>query len=192
MKNKFLGTLSVIALGLISSALWELLKPAVIGGWDWLLNLTSLGLQSLKDGIFANAARAGALGNQVHSVSTIVASIVALCAFCIVWVIETRDQAKAHWTGRRIAIALAVFSIALLAIGIRAQQATYIARNFETMLILAAPTLTDEALEQLRVEFIQVRSESDYNRLVESLLPALRKADSDAARALAREIERSK
>ncbi|WUR14600.1 hypothetical protein E7V67_005710 [[Empedobacter] haloabium] len=52
-RKKLWKILGVIALGVLSSAVWDLLKPMIGGLWFAALSLTTLGIDSLKDAIYA-------------------------------------------------------------------------------------------------------------------------------------------
>ena len=55
-KKTTLTMIGVVVLGALGSGLWELVKPLLGWSWSGLLTIATLGLDSLRDGIYADAA----------------------------------------------------------------------------------------------------------------------------------------
>ena|ERR1700690_667287 len=74
-KKIIIAILGTIVLGVLSNGLWELLvKPSVIWLRDTLLNIASLGIESIKNDCYVEVAKGfhEAIGLQILAIMTII------------------------------------------------------------------------------------------------------------------------
>jgi hypothetical protein len=169
MKSKILPIVGIIILGVVSSAVWELLRPYLFGGWDLAIGVISLGLQTLRDAIYADAARVGAVTARAHSLAAVLAGTIAFFSSVTIALLARRAA-----LARLVNSMLLLTAVFFIALSQRSNYAGKAAAHFDNLLVTTAPVLSDMQYKQYRSRFAQVRTEQDYDNLAKDLMDIVR------------------
>lgn len=175
-KKTILSTIGVVVLGALGSGLWELVKPLLGSLWSATLTLSTLGLDSLRDGMYAQAA--AALGRPV-GVGLAVQLLTAVIFFAtgvIIHALESSFPGPASRGARLYSGLCLALSIALLVAGSRTAYILQLSNFHEKLEVIAAPYLSDAERKQYRAMLAKVHGRAGYLELVESLSTRIERA----------------
>jgi hypothetical protein len=167
--NKILSIVGVIVLGALGSGLWDLTKPFL--GWLFsaAISISTLGLDSLRDGMYAQAA--SMLG---RAVGLGVAMLNLLSFLCLI-AVQTTQTFVTSGTLRRtrhLTIYQALFGAAFIGFfisGLRLSYVTQLSNHYERLETIAAPHMNEDELKRTRAELAQVQGREDFLKVVQSL-----------------------
>ncbi len=171
-----------VVLGAIGSGLWEwLMKPALAGTSDFVLNIATLGIQSFKDSLYRDIALGLHEDASLRLFSLILGFLpgVLLGLFAgLVYgmmVIKAKLNSGATQTGIEKTVLVAIIAIVFATIFffIQASQTAYINRavtHFNQLFIIASPYLTEDQRLIKRSQFAQINSRDDYVKVISSLV----------------------
>lgn len=166
-RKALLSTLGVILLGALGSGLWELLKPLLNWGWSGLLTISTLGLTSLRDGIYANASGGRPVGIVVAVQA--LSSITMLTGAAIIGYIRFPFRPPSHIIEKIYYLLLLMGGVALL---VAASRTAYVAQlaSYSTKLeTIAAPHISENELKQLRARSVQIDNRASYLAYIATL-----------------------
>lgn len=177
MNRKLIGsTLGVIVLGALGSGLWELVKPLFGWGWEALIGLSTLGLSSLRDGLYSQAAqtmgRPFGVGAGVQSLSAMILLIGSLTLRGI----AAASPVDSRRFLRQISLLLLFGATTMLVVSARTAYVVRLAAFYEKLEVVAAPFLSDLELKQHRAQFVRVTNHADYLAVIDSLSRRIEKA----------------
>ncbi len=160
------SAVGVIILGALGNALWELLRPGLGGAWDVLLNVTTLGIQSLRDQVYADAAKYGLIVNAGGS------DAAALFAALFALMFATLPR-RAGFT--RIMVPMLLFAFVLATMqSLTHREAAGLAREFDAKLGILLPRISPVEAAQFRADFLQVRTQREFTDVINRLDSSLR------------------
>jgi len=173
-KKTVLGAVAAVLLGALGSGFWELAKPVLGWGWLGLLTVATLGLDSLRDGMYADAARNVGLRATVLTRIQALAGLMLTTAALILLYIRA---AFPHSSARARAI-LWLLMAGVVTMTVGAARGTYIEglANYATRLtVIVAPYVSEADLKKYHSELAQVSSRVQYLRVVEELRAVIRR-----------------
>lgn len=161
-KRLIFSTLGAIILGVLSSGVYELVKPLLGPSWSGILTVATFGLDSLRDAIYADAAHVfeSPLGLGV-AVQTI-AGVVLITGVAIISYIRATAQLPAPFFARISYLLLFFGAITMFITASRSTYVNRLARHHAQLETMAAPYLADLELKKLRAEYVQVNSRRLY------------------------------
>lgn len=167
--NKILSIVGVIVLGALGSGLWDLTKPFL--GWLFsaAIAISTLGLDSLRDGMYAQAA--SMLG---RAIGLSVAMLNLLSFLCLI-AVQTTQTFVISGTLRRtrhLTIYQAFFGAAFIAFfiaGLRMSYVTQLSNYYERLETIAAPYMNEGELKKTRAGLAQAQGRDDFLKVVQSL-----------------------
>lgn len=172
-----------IVLGAIGSGLWEwLLKPALTGTSDVVLNIATLGLEKFKNSLYQEIAFGFREGPSLRVFSFLYGMLPSFLIGCCVGVFLMRSRLKSAGNGSLVTaqkvvdlmlkpIFLLVTFLLVFSI-IQTSQATYINRaitHFNQLSAIAAPYLSEQQRLTSRSAFARISSKADYERVIADL-----------------------
>jgi hypothetical protein len=180
--RRFFPILGTLGLAILGSALWEALRKPIILLSFVLLRIITLGIDSLRDSIYADAAaqvpeRASTL------ILLLLIGIVAGVTTSIMHEYRKRPTRDNEWAPLREArgssdrkTSIAIYSylpiVLMLSLFITANRQLYVIRASayaNQLQQIAAPFLTDKQVLQYSSAFAKVQKRSDYVELVAKL-----------------------
>lgn len=186
-KNNWLYLTGVLALGVVSSALWEGIKPLTTFVFKFLLNVSTLGLQKFKDDIYREIAKGFHENFSLELYSLVMVMLASMYVGMWFALLKLRSTENTEKTGglfsfmsERFAKVLefwilpTIVIIVVVSTALEVVKQEYINLSVthvnQTLLILE-PFLNDEEEELLISQFAQVDNRSDFvqflNRLEE-------------------------
>lgn len=168
-KKMIFSTLGAIILGVLSSGIWELVKPLLGTSWSGLLTVATFGLDSLRDGIYEDAVRVfeSPLGLSV-AVQTL-SGVVLITGVAIISYIRATFQQPATLFARVYYLLLFFGAITMFITASRTTYVNTLARHHTQLETIAAPYLSDLELKKLRSEYVVVNSRRLYLQHIEKL-----------------------
>lgn len=168
-KRLIFSTLGAIILGVLSSGIYELVKPLFGQSWSGVLTVATFGLDSLRDGIYADAAHVfeSPLGLGV-AVQTM-AGVVMITGVAIISYIRATAAQPAPFTARLTYLLLFFGAITMFITASRTTYVNRLARHHSQLETMAAPYISDLELKKLRSDFVQVNDRRLYLQQIEKL-----------------------
>jgi len=166
-KHPWLSAAGALALGVLGSALWELIKPGVSWMGSGVLAVLSLGIDSVVDDIYAH------VGQSNSVVAWIKGGVTFLLATAIVapalYLIGRRNSvpAQSQTISAQWGPALLLLLAATLMVG--SVRHTYVAStrgHFEYLLRVCAPYYTPEQRVQIESRLALVNSKAEFDAIV--------------------------
>jgi hypothetical protein len=161
-KRSVVSTLGVIVLGAFGSGLWELGKPLLGWLWEALVGLSTLGLDSLRDGIYADAAaslgRPIGLGLAVQVLAALTSLLAASILHSIAMSVPSRYEKLVrayHWL-------FLVGAFALLVAASRTAYVSQLSLYYLKLETIAAPYLSDLEIKKRRAAYVQVTGRQGF------------------------------
>lgn len=180
-KQTLVSVVGVIVLGALGSGLWELIKPLLGWGWSGILTLSTLGLDSLRDGIYADTA---SVNGKPTGIAWAVQSLSGLIVLTGVMVINSIRLSFRPTTLSRLptanSLVLLLAASAFVVAGVRTSYVTHLAAYTAKLETIAAPHLSDAQLKQFRAGAVQVNSRADYLINIEALRKVIEAAGQKA------------
>lgn len=175
MKKTLLGALGVIILGALGSGLWELIKPLLGWAWSGVLTITTLGLDSLRDGIYADTA------NAIEKSSGIIVGAIFLTGAMVISSIRLSFRPTTPYRlPLTSSVVLLIASMSFLVTSVRTNYVTRLAVYTTKLETIAAPHLSEAQLKQFRARAVQVNSRADYLVNIEALRKVIEAAGQKA------------
>lgn len=196
MKSKFFTFLGALFLGALGSGLWELIKPLFVWASTTSLDVVTLGLDSLRDGLYADAAsmESDRVSYSVLAVITGIFSGIIFGSLMFLWVkrrdkdknlLQEQDpearrasiQVKMSQLQRSRSVALAILAVSLSAQVFMAQRTIYISRaaaHFNRLCAIAEPYTPQENLTLIKSGFAQMSTRAEYINLTNKLSAIIR------------------
>lgn len=171
--------LGALGLGVLSSALWDLIKPMLGSLYNAVLALSSLGIDSIREEMYSITSEAFAREVGIVYISQASSSLMFLSvslAFAFQALGSLRLLRSSGSTGSiqspqemikskgfllaaLLFLALGVFTTAT---SVRAKYAHDFATYMVNLHVIAAPLVTDQQLKELRAEVANIHSRNDY------------------------------
>lgn len=180
-RKTILSALGVIVLGALGSGFWELVKPLLGWGWSGVLTLSTLGLDSLRDGIYADTASVNGkptgIAGAVQSLSGLIMLTGALVISSIRLSFRPTTLSRQP-TANSLLFLLG--AIVFMVAGARSGYVTQLAAYTAKLETIAAPHLSDIQIKQFRVRTVQVTNRADYLTNIEALRKVIEAAGQKA------------
>lgn len=203
--RKWLRWLGVIGFGVAGSAAWELaVRPLGDVVLKLTLNIVTLGIDSLRDGLYADAARGSIERVSAVNLSIVSAALVSAAMGMVGFQFGKRVAAKRkkefildpgiesvekiresiekielsiEKTDRKLLILQLIAATFVIVIYFLAQRAIYVngvVSYFQRMYEISAPYLAESERLQIRSQFYLIRNRADYLEIVEQLQTSAR------------------
>jgi hypothetical protein len=192
MKSKFLTVIGALILGALGSGLWELIKPLFVWASTASLDVVTLGLDSLRDGLYADAASLEAERVSYSILSAITGIVTGVIVSALMFSkLKRRDKenmdlvmvqdpvtrkATFHAKIARLqlirTIAISLVALSLSAQVFMAQRTIYISRaaaHFNRLCAIAEPHINQGELALIKSSFAQISTRAEYIDLTKRL-----------------------
>jgi uncharacterized membrane protein (DUF485 family) len=192
MKSKFLTIIGALILGALGSGLWELIKPLFVWVSTASLDIVTLGLDSLRDGLYADAASLETERVSYSILSAITGIVTGIIVSALMFSrLKRRDkanmdlvmaqdpatrkataQAKIARLQRIRFVAIALVALSLSAQVFMAQRTIYISRaaaHFNRLCAIAEPHIDQGELALIKSSFAQMSTRAEYIDLTNRL-----------------------
>ena len=159
--KKVVSVLGVIILGALGSGVWELIRPLFLWCYTATLSIATLGLDSLKDGIYKDACCSQNFINVLVTYQ-LVCVVSFFTGSCVIFYIRSAFQPRVNILIKNISLALILGAVISF---VQAVRYSYVSglTNYNTKLeVLAAPYLTDSELKKFRSEYIKITNKKLY------------------------------
>lgn len=183
-KKTLLSIVGIIVLGALGSGLWELVKPLLGWGLSGVLTLSTLGLDSLRNGMYAGTSSAFGKPSALGIAVELLGSLTMLTGASVIYTIRLSLGPKAPYPARVtsafFALILFLGATIMLVTNIRTTYITQLARYSFKLETIAAPHLSDIQLKEFRAKAAQIDSRSAYLAHVELLRKVIEAAGQKA------------
>ena len=180
LTKRAIQLVGTILIGALGSALWDVaLKPSLLFLGTFMLDVATLGLNSLRDGMYADAAKGNVERASVSAYLMIVGVFSGLlCAPLIIHVIERRAAKPAgprpeRNASRTIRTDLWLVPLAIgLSMSVQAFRINYVitaAAYFEQLERIVAPFVSAQDRLQFESRFARLTTRQEYVQLVDEL-----------------------
>lgn len=168
VKTRIFSAIGVIVLGALGSGLWEFLKPVL--GWfgTWILTLSTLGMDSLRDTIYA-AAHTPPMLSEIKAATATICSVVMLTGTMVLTYIRVSFRPRQPRFATTHLVFLLGLGIAFFAASLRHIYSAGLSAYSSKLETIAAQHISDTELKQVRARAAQVNSRSSYLDHVEGL-----------------------
>jgi hypothetical protein len=173
-REKIISWAAVVLLGALGSAFWELIKPLL--GWvlSATLAIATLGLDSLRDGMYASAGRGLGLPEPLASLSLSNAGLMLVVAVMVVKYLNLPKTSPAKEIAKLIPLMLLTGSVTMLIGAVRSNYVEELTNHFVRLSIIAAPYIDEKETKKLNSEFTRIESRGEYIQKVEKLRSIVR------------------
>jgi hypothetical protein len=195
--KRLLPILGTLLLGVLGSALWEAVRNPLTWVSSVLLSLVTLGLDSLRDSIYRDAAAQvpERAGTTILSMALGLISGVAIGSIRLRWAAsrlfkdddintEINSQSvKLRQRSRSKSILPWLLFTLLATVLILGNREIYVVRAsayINQLQQIASPFISNEHAKSLRSSFAQVQTRAEYVSLVESLLSVIKNNNAHA------------
>lgn len=184
-----LGVLGTIVVGILTNALWDVLKPATKFLYEFILNVSILGIDKFKDSIYLDIAKGH---HEVFSLKTYSLIIGVLMSFIVLSILitarrvlqENENHAVANaiykfftWpkliTAKSFLVFILIYTVFVVTIfSLNLAKDTYIndaTTYYEQILSITAPYISSEEYLQTKSEFAQIKNKADYQSVIKKL-----------------------
>jgi hypothetical protein len=168
-KRAALSIFSTVVLGAVGSGLWEVVKPLVTGSWTGLLTLATLGLDTVRDHMYAQAAQTMGKPTGFQVVLSYALTAIFLTGTVVLLWIKTSFPHTASPLGNFLFRVLLCLVVASALTSVRAIYATNLAHYTAVLETMAAPHLTETELKRFRADAIRIANRDQYLKHVERL-----------------------
>ena len=193
MKRKILAIAGALLIGALGSGLWELIKP--LFGWfaSVSLDIVTLGLESLRDGLYADAA-----AQESERISSLILVLLSGIMFGLSFAIflpwksifpsksempkEQTKEALIAYVGnlntklyflKRLKFTVAVIlAFVVTTQMLLIQRTIYVSRvtsNFNRICTIISPSITPQQNAVYHSMFSQIRTRAEYIKLVDEI-----------------------
>jgi hypothetical protein len=178
MQNKLAWLVVTLVLGALGSGLWELaFRPFLAYLGTAALDVVTLGLESLRNGLYEEAARGQYERVSIAILSAgagIMAGITTVVLFLPAFRRKVQKERESGTSGKPFRAALVLLFATTMAL-LLFQRIAYVnraANYYEQLATIAAPYLTETQRLQVRSQFAQVTTRAQYVALIEQLRTA--------------------
>lgn len=179
-KKTILSIIGALILGALGNGLWELVKPLLGWGGSFLLTAATLGLDSLRDGIYAAVPNAVVRQSGSRMTSQSLGSLIAFSAFAVMFFIKISVVGRLNTLGAMLINLFGALTLVLIVASYRSHYVEYLALYTTKLESMAAPYLSDSELKQLRDSLVRIDSRQAYLLHVKALRKAIEAAGRDA------------
>lgn len=175
-RRSIAGIIGVIVLGALGSGLWELGKPMLGWIWEALVGLSTLGLDSLRDGIYADAA--ASVGKPIGlgvAVQTL-AALMSLLASSILHSIAMSVPGHKEKLVRMYHWIFLVGSFALLVAASRTAYVSQLSFYYLKLETIAVPHMSDSEIKKRRAAYVQVTDRQGFIQQVRLMTSSIEAA----------------
>ncbi len=179
-------TLVTIFLGAVGSGVWEwLLKPAMSGTSELVLDVATLGMERFKDSLYKEVALGFHEDPSLRVHRAVFGFFPSFLLGIGTGILLIRADIKAGQPQTGLArmveattkpVLILLFFLLIFSM-VQATQVAYVNRaitHFEQLSAMAAPYMTEQQRLMVRSQFSQVGSRSDYVSLIDSLASTCR------------------
>ena len=179
LSKKIVWLLVTIIIGALGSGLWEtILKPSLAWISTLALDIATLGLNSLRDGIYESAARGNYERTAIEIYAIMTGVLIGIIISLPILLYSkkdkkrenlseiSKDKAKRIWPAATFAIAYALFSFIQL---FRVSYISLAANHVDQMTAIVSPYVTPAEIIKFKSRFAQIDTRRDYVILVEDL-----------------------
>jgi hypothetical protein len=191
LKPKYLfgGLLGTVVLGVISSAIWDGVKPLSIFLYKKILYISTLGIEKYKDGIYQNIAK-GYHENVSLEIFVLINSLflsailVTVVFNTIIYFYRNGNHVVARkvmnlvsWprnlSRRSLAVFIlfyAVFVLTFFTLNlVKTKYENQAVVYYNQLIIISSPYLSEENIKIFQSRFAQIKNKSDYTSVVVDL-----------------------
>lgn len=174
MQNKVLGTLagivSAILLGVLGSAIWELiLRPIVTPQWLNLISIATLGISSIQNGVYRGVATGfdpklyTSTYYLLQEITLITISIAILASFSGNK-IEQILQRQVIGIKLKYSLAIVLFAVAISIFIIWSLEVyeSEAVSHIQQALTICSPYMSEEKVKEINSEIARIDSRNDY------------------------------
>ena len=166
-RKTVLSTIGVIFFGALGSGLWELLKPLLHWVWYGLLTISTLGLTSLIDGIYANAA--GGKSTSIAFAVQALSGLIMLTGSAIIGYIRVSFRPPSHFIAKLYYFMLLIGAVTFFVMTSRTAYVSQLVNYITKLEIIAAPHISENELKQLKSQSVQIYNRASYLTYIATL-----------------------
>lgn len=173
------SVLGIIVLGALGSGLWELTKPIIGLCVSWMLTVSTLGMDSLRDGIYADTANAIVRPSAFGVVVPLIAMLVSIVGILLIRSIQISSQSTSKFFLFSFGMLFAFATLTIVEVE-RNSYVNQLAIYSLKLEVMAAPYISDVQLKQIRAKYAQIDSRATYIAQVDALRKIIEEAGQKA------------
>jgi len=166
--------LGVIILGALGNALWELAKPLL--GWAWSAGLTiaTLGVDSLRDGMYADAGHSLGISGPAASLAPALLGAIAGIAGMIILSVKYYSRGGSSLFAFPPLLLLTIMALSSTVFTLRNAYVEGLKNHYARLIIIGAPFIEPLDAKKLDSEFIRLENRDQYIKIIGKLHMILR------------------
>ncbi|MGZ8880289.1 MAG: hypothetical protein ACXW1N_08250 [Halobacteriota archaeon] len=164
-KTNILSATSVIILGALGSGFWELIKPLLGWAWTATIAISTLGLDSLRDGIYVQSTSYTGFNFETQIILCMILFLSVLTVTIFVLSGSLNDTGYVIFYQRF----LLVLAITLCVATLRTAYVGQLSKYYKQLEMIAAPHINDLEMKQYQSKLAQVQTRDDFLKIVKSL-----------------------
>ena len=166
--------IGVVVLGVLGSGLWELVKPLLGWSWSGLLTIATLGLDSLRDGIYADAASSVGRPIGLRLAVQLLAALILVTGVAIIGYIKVSFRPQATRIARGYYFGLFFMAVVFTVASSSTAYTVQLASNYTMLETIVAPYVSDIDMKKLRSDYVQIKGRSQYVEHISKLQKLIR------------------
>lgn len=179
-KKNILSVTGVVILGALGSGLWELISP--LFGWVFagILTITTLGLDSLRDGMYEDAANTIVNKSEIGLGIQLLAALGISVTVLVIVYLELSFRPVRRLFPRLIFYFLVFGSVSLTIAVSRTAYINKVVSFYTKLETIAAPLVPEAKLKEMRASYVQVTNKAAYVTQIEAMQKAIEAAGGKA------------
>ena len=160
-------TAGVIVIGALGSALWDFSKPALAWLWTITVSISSLGVQSLTDALYAKAAGFALWTSGISYIVQATACVVFLVGAALMQVMSIETSSTYQRSYARGYLLIFMFGVIVMLLQLlRTTYSMSLARDYERLEVVIAPHISDHEQRQFRASLSRVTGQAAFEKLI--------------------------
>lgn len=188
------GVVGAIVLGLVTNALWDILKPVSHTLYKTVLYISVLGIEKLKDGIYQEISKGMHEGVTLELYilinAVLLGLIIAICFAALV--VRLRKSGKVTlavkleratllsrhvgvWSFVSFIAVYMVFAVTVVSFSlVKTKYINQAITHYLQVLTIAKPYLNSNQVEKFNSEFAQIKNSKEYKNLINEIEDVLK------------------
>ena len=169
LKNKFTKLLGLLALGGLGSGFWQIvIYPILSSGVDIVLNISTLGLDSLRDNIYRDTEHTEFLAVRTYTLLSVsvIAFLFAILTMFIRLFVESYDYYIHKYIRLRFSILILgsfiFIAYIFLSIAVREAYALKLSIHLDRLEVLCDSVVSNKMMRIFKSERVQIDNRSEY------------------------------
>lgn len=159
----------VLLIGALGNGLWELMKPILSSIVNVILTVATLGIDSLRDGMYAAASHSIIGTIQLQATLQVLAGLICAVGVLLMGHISDLSGQRIYQMSRISKLMMMTCAIILLIGSFRTNYIGGLVSYQNGLMVRLAPYITDVELKKIDAESLEIVNRSQYIEHIQSL-----------------------